>query len=472
MYFGRFRIDRERLVLEHDGTALALAPKSVELLAALAERPGQVVAKRELLDRLWPDSAVEEANLSQHVYVIRKALEACQPDARTAIVTVPKRGYRFVFPLAVIGVPRASAPADAGAAPPRTVARTVERYAVALVALLIVLLVRGATDAGSFAATPVLSAHGAEAARIGRYNLDLRTRTGITRSRVYFAGVVASDPQNPSGYAGSADALVMTADYGVGSLPRMTYLRRAARMAQRAVALGPSSAQAHASLGLVAHYLHDDTGARRELQRSIELDPGYAPAHHWLGSILFDTGEYARSLHELTIADELNPISTASNAWLEIAAYFGRRYDVAIEHGKRTIELDPERRGSLRELGLAYDATGDYRSALATFARIRKSDSFGPSAPYLIAAVYAHAGRPDIARRILAHAGPARTIDVELPFALLALGNSNAAAAAATRIHFADCHDRRLFVTDPRFDPVRADATFGGVLNGRCAGPD
>ena len=67
MRFGQFRIDRERLVLFHAHEAVNLPPKSVELLADLAARPGSTVTKRELLDRLWPESAVEEANLSQHV---------------------------------------------------------------------------------------------------------------------------------------------------------------------------------------------------------------------------------------------------------------------------------------------------------------------------------------------------------------------------------------------------------------------
>jgi DNA-binding winged helix-turn-helix (wHTH) protein/Tfp pilus assembly protein PilF len=480
MHFGRFRIDCERLVLEHDGQILPLAPKSVELLAALVERRGEVVAKRDLLDTLWPDGAVEEANLSQHVYVIRKTLAARDPAARAAIVTVPKRGYRFVSP------PAAPAPTPPATAPPTPAtplplpqpaagfaARSFLRYALAFAVAVVAVLLRGATDRGSAApAFAALSAEGAEAARIARYNLDLRTPAGIVRSRRYFARVIAVDPRSPVGYAGLADALAITADYRVGTLPPRIYLQRAARLAQRAVALGPQSAEAHTSLGLVAWYLHDRIGARRELQRALALDAGYAPAHHWLGTMLFDSGDFAGSVRELTIATQLNPISTASNAWLEEGAYFTHRYDTAIEHGTRALELDPARRDTLRELGLAYAAKGDYRAALAAFNRIRKTDHESPSVPYLVAAVYARAGQPELATRILGRERPTRDVDAELPFALLALGRSKAAATAATRVHFDDCRERRLFIADPRLDGVRSDTAFGRVFARPCVDRD
>ena len=74
---------------------LEVPPKAAELLAALASDAGEVVTKEELLRRVWPDTFVEEANLSVNVSILRKALGE-QPDGRAWIQTVARRGYRFL----------------------------------------------------------------------------------------------------------------------------------------------------------------------------------------------------------------------------------------------------------------------------------------------------------------------------------------------------------------------------------------
>jgi TolB-like protein/Flp pilus assembly protein TadD len=74
---------------------LDIPPRAVDLLAALVAEAGEVVPKEELLRRVWPDTFVEEANLSVNVSILRKAL-GNQPDGRPWIHTVPRRGYRFL----------------------------------------------------------------------------------------------------------------------------------------------------------------------------------------------------------------------------------------------------------------------------------------------------------------------------------------------------------------------------------------
>ncbi len=92
--FGKFRLDTVKQVLWCDGEPVDLPPKEIELLAVLTEFPGEVVSKRELMDRLWSDSFVEESNLSRHVYRIRKTFEK-YGEGHDIIQTVPRRGYRF-----------------------------------------------------------------------------------------------------------------------------------------------------------------------------------------------------------------------------------------------------------------------------------------------------------------------------------------------------------------------------------------
>jgi DNA-binding winged helix-turn-helix (wHTH) protein/Tfp pilus assembly protein PilF len=96
--FGSSRLDAVKRCLLRDGEIVPLQPKDFETLLVLIRERERVVGKEELIERLWPDTFVEEANLSQHIYVIRKALgDVARENAY--IVTVPGRGYRFVAPV-------------------------------------------------------------------------------------------------------------------------------------------------------------------------------------------------------------------------------------------------------------------------------------------------------------------------------------------------------------------------------------
>ena len=93
--FGPFQIDRLNHALRRDGKNIPLKPKVFDTLLLLVENHGRVVDKDEMLQRLWPDTVVEESNLSQNVYLLRRVLEE-ETDGQRYIETVPKRGYRFV----------------------------------------------------------------------------------------------------------------------------------------------------------------------------------------------------------------------------------------------------------------------------------------------------------------------------------------------------------------------------------------
>src|SRR5450755_2902061 len=91
--FGEYRLRTDDLVLRCRGLAVALAPKVALTLVALIERAGEVVSKEDLFQTVWGDSAVEESNLSQNIYTLRRHFEA-NGDA-SLIETLPRRGYRF-----------------------------------------------------------------------------------------------------------------------------------------------------------------------------------------------------------------------------------------------------------------------------------------------------------------------------------------------------------------------------------------
>lgn len=96
--FGHFRLDPEQRLLLCDGEVVPLAPKAFDTLLALVENQGAVLQKDELLKKIWPNTFVEEGSLAQNISILRKVLGEGANEAY--IQTIPKRGYRFVFPLA------------------------------------------------------------------------------------------------------------------------------------------------------------------------------------------------------------------------------------------------------------------------------------------------------------------------------------------------------------------------------------
>jgi len=94
--FKGFRIDGgRRLVFDNDGETVPLTPKVFDLLLFLVENRGKMLAKDEIMSAVWPDTIVEESNLTQNVSILRRALGDARGD-NGFIVTVPGRGYKFV----------------------------------------------------------------------------------------------------------------------------------------------------------------------------------------------------------------------------------------------------------------------------------------------------------------------------------------------------------------------------------------
>lgn len=112
--FGPFVLDTSQHALFRDGEPVTLTPKTYDALVILVESGGRMLSKTELMKALWPDSFVEESNLTQQISMIRKALGETAGEARY-VVTVQGRGYRFAAPVVarVTPEPAATVPDEA-----------------------------------------------------------------------------------------------------------------------------------------------------------------------------------------------------------------------------------------------------------------------------------------------------------------------------------------------------------------------
>ena len=149
--FGAFRLIPCEHLLLRDGTPVPIPPKAFETLVVLVEESGHLIEKDELMQKLWPDSFVEEANLTHHIWMLRKALGE-KEDGQQYIQTVPRLGYRFVADVqqSIAGETRAFAQQEqvlTNSAPPAVVKvgplRTYTHNRVRLLFLLVIMMVLG-----------------------------------------------------------------------------------------------------------------------------------------------------------------------------------------------------------------------------------------------------------------------------------------------------------------------------------------
>lgn len=133
--FGPFRLDRTARLVFRNEDPVALAPKTFDLLALLAGNPGRAMTRTEIIATLWPDTAVEEGNLSFQISTLRRALG---PEGSKWVETVPRHGYRFRT-LAAVEPSPPEAPARQGSRQRMWIAVAAALVAVVIVGSLLVL---------------------------------------------------------------------------------------------------------------------------------------------------------------------------------------------------------------------------------------------------------------------------------------------------------------------------------------------
>jgi DNA-binding winged helix-turn-helix (wHTH) protein/Flp pilus assembly protein TadD len=497
--FGPFRLHPLRRVLLREGCPVALTARVFDTLVIFVERRGRVLAKDELMSALWPDTAVEENNLTQHVSMLRKALGE-RADGRRYVVTVPGRGYSFVEPVreveaevceertagrrAQAALAEAAAITVGAARPPRPALALAVCVAVVSTAAAVYLWAGRATSNQSLSAQPpkpevarrerrhtteVFEAR--EAYLRGRYFWNKRNPEGVEKSVEHFRRAIDLDPTYAAAYAGLSDAYSVLGNYHYGSLPAEECFGRARAAALKAVEVDDELAEAHASLALVKAYQEYDPGtAEREFRRAIELNPSYPTAHHWYSDFLAYRGRADEAVAEAARAAELDPLSPIISTTVGERLFFARDYERAAERLRRTLELDPDFIQARFFLGLVYVRQGRRAAAVAELRRAR--ELAGGSDARIAAALgqaYALTGRKAEARRLLEElsAAGADVSPSDMALVHASLGEreqayewlSKARDRARTNPEAAN-----MLNTDPRLDALRADPKYRDIF--------
>jgi TolB-like protein/DNA-binding winged helix-turn-helix (wHTH) protein len=205
----------------------------------------------------------------------------------------------------------------------------------------------------------------------GRYFFYQYTTAGWQRSIEHFNRAIEADSGFAPAYAGLADAYIVAGTYG--SIPTQEALTRGKLAAAKALELDDKLASAHYAMATAyTWYDWDWANAEKEFQRGLALNPNDALGRNWYGGYLSLKGRHQEALDQHERARELDPFSLIINANLVRSLYWGRRYDDAIIHARKTLQMDPKfgvtlfwLEGSLRHKGMFKEAVA-LRQAFAT----------------------------------------------------------------------------------------------------------
>ncbi len=464
--FGPYCIERDERVLRFDGRPVPLAPKVVETLVPFFETPGRVIAKPELMERIWPDGFVEEANLTQNVYVLRKLFERHQSGI--AIENVPKRGYRLVSTAAV--APLAATCAPASKARPRRAlpALAAVVVAAAVIATIVAFSVRG----GQHTATAYqLPARALQAYLLGQYDLRRGTPADLRAAAAEFGALVREAPDSALGYAGLAEAKTSETFFAGSETERLRLGADAVALAHRALAVDAGAAEAYTAAGAVETSIeHDDAAAAGDFREALRRDPHDLDALLWYGGELMNEGDpmRARALFRRALADDpAVPGAVASLAWSD---FLLRDFGEAAALSQQLIRSRHLEQIAHLTLASADVQRRDYDEALREVGVLERTPETRTQAIAMRSQIDALRGSRALALRTLRRLDAATNADAIGPWDVLALaaayarlGRRDEAYAWLDRVR---ATERPQLARDPRFDPLRDDPRFRSWLSG------
>ncbi len=415
--FGPYRVDVRRRLVYRAGVLLDVPPKAVELLAALVAEAGEVVSKDDLLRLVWPDTFVEEANLSVNVSILRKALGE-QAEGQPYIQTLARRGYRFAGHVTSAA---ASGPRSLAVLPFRPLASTGEVEEALGLGLADALIARLA-GTGRIAVRPTATirrfdgpdADPLEVARQLRVDavVDGRYRKADSRLLVSVQ-LLPADGASPLWAERFEETFTsvfeveaaLAAKVAAALVVELTAeeRRRLGRRQTGSVAAWEAYARGRFFWGRLSRASVEK--AMTSFQEAARLDPGYALPHAGLADVYLVAGlsgavapkrawaYAAESAKRARERDELLAECHVSTAFLRLFADWD--WEGAERHLLRAIELEPLSAAPHQWYALALGLRRRFAEAHRSLARAREIDPLSVVASALEGLLLAFEGRHD-----------------------------------------------------------------------------
>jgi DNA-binding winged helix-turn-helix (wHTH) protein/tetratricopeptide (TPR) repeat protein len=397
--FDSYRVDvANRLLLLND-QPVSVTPKAVEILIVLIANRGQIMSKTDLMSVVWPETVVEEGNLSQNIYLLRKRLNG-PANGRPYVETIARRGYRFNGDVREITLGNGKALPDGSAFSGRALQDpittvtpatgtevkveksspgqshllthylllSISVLSLTVVAVLLVNNFRTTASKAHGATGPASESERAYAK--GRQFWKKQSTPALEESLQYFNESIRLNGNYAPAYAGLADAYVALSERYDMDRHDGEALAKASQAAERALQLNPNLAEGHVALAIFRQTQWDWTAAEREFKRALELDRDCAYAHQHYSLLLAALGRQAESKTEMRRAQDLEPESISISEDLGKILLFSGDYQAAISQFNGALAIDPSAPLAIsihRWLGLAYEEKGMHEQAVAEF---------------------------------------------------------------------------------------------------------
>jgi DNA-binding winged helix-turn-helix (wHTH) protein/tetratricopeptide (TPR) repeat protein len=444
--FGDFELDLQQHELRKNGERVHLTPKAFAILAVLAQNPGSVVTQEHLLNRVWPDTHIDEGTLAQNVSTLRKALGSADTIER-----IPRVGYRLTLRSreaelhAVSVAPIKSRP---GLAP----------FLIAGTALL-------AAVAGFFGWRIWLEREAVD--ELVREGFILMRRSNVpdmVEARNRFEQALTLVPKHPLAQAGLAECF---------SRSQNSSFTHARELAAEAVRDDPTCGECRAILGYILmtrEWKWDEAG--REFEEAARLVPNDPQVRNWRTQWLIIRGEFNRAVSEAEALVRMDRSKPESLATLASAFYFSGRYKEAVDAADKALGLNLKfqpaykwRYRSHMMLDEDVKAATGRAHAIGSWSKFSEERTFEILKQFQD--IYKTGGRKAIVAHFLKDVSAGLSLDVHRYNRALWkmwIGDGTGAleeleAAVKTRPY-----DLMFVAVDPMFEPLRAESRFREVV--------
>ena len=436
--FGPFRVDARERQLLRDGEVVSITPKVFDILLVLVENPGHLLSKAEIMKVVWPDTSVEEGNLTRNISTLRNVLSEASPTTQY-IETVPWRGYRFVASVKQVRGASVTKPIDSIAVLPFTNAASdpsleflsdgITENVINTLSQLKRLRVMSRNSSLRYRGRQVdasevggdLKVRAVMVGRVAKHDellsisvelvdaLDdthiwgaqyLRHFSDICTIPAKIAEEISAklhvqltgdeERRMTRGHTKSAEAyqLYLKGRYYFNKLT-LDGVQKGVEYLQHAIETDPTYALAYAALGDCHNYLANRDEAKRSVNKALELDVELGEAHASLGffRFLYDW-DFAGAESEFVKALALSPNYAEAHHWYGIfLANLGRHVE-ARQEAQLAVEREP--------LSLLMNMTGalnfylarQYDLAIAQLQRVIEMEPNFPAVHGVLGCVY------------------------------------------------------------------------------------
>lgn len=397
--FGEFRLDPARRLLFAQSRVVPVPERIHQLLLILLEANGGVVPRETIALRVWPDAAVGDGNIAQHIYMLRNILGKDARD-RALVTTVSGWGYRLTVPVTF----------------------------------------EAADTHFKDAANDALGGSETEPFRYychGSYLLERRSAPALTGAIAAFQAALHRNQTYVPALIGLARANMLLAEHC--HVPAAVAFAKAKDAIHQALAVDPSSGAAHAVLcGLLVCADWDWRGAKSELDIALALNPNAAAVRTNAVLYYICVGEYERALIEAQHALMMEPSSLSRRLLLGTALIHGGQYRPAIACMSKLIESDETFYVARRYRAQAFLLNGQPEEAFNDLLLLPQERAEDPSFRLpLLGRAYADSGERGRAEQIYAQLQAMASVDYvvswNLAIVAAALGRDDEAMAHLER---------------------------------------